>query len=142
MLTRVSSALLPSGYDFNLCLQGLRVEWCKARARAHRYREDLELVDEEMRRAIEFTKWRAEWWLKQTERENVSGELVDGLRAYAKEQSAIEVERAQVWEAEWLPVRVRARGVLAYLNGESEIPSGSLDIELEDDDDEFELNVD
>lgn len=121
----------------------MRVEWCKARARAQRYREDLELVDEEMGRAIAYTEWRAEWWMKQTDRrENVSAELQDGLRAYCKEQSAIERERARVWEAEWAPVRVRARGVLGYLNGENEIPSGSLNVELEDDDEEFELGID
>ncbi|KIK49962.1 hypothetical protein GYMLUDRAFT_183314, partial [Collybiopsis luxurians FD-317 M1] len=33
----------------------LRVEWCKARARAQRSREELQLVEEEMRRVLEFT---------------------------------------------------------------------------------------
>lgn len=120
-------------------LSGLRVEWCKARARAQRYREELELVDEEMGRAIAFTKWRADWWLKQIGlRQSVTAELRDGLQAYAREQSAIEKERAQVWEEEWVPVRVRARGVMAYLDGVGEMPAGSLNVELEDEEDEFD----
>lgn len=93
-----------------------------------------------MRRAISYTEWLAEWWMKQSDlRENVSVELQDGLRAYCREQNAIERERARRWESEWAPVRIRARAVLGYLNGENEIPSGSLNVELEDDDEEFEL---
>ncbi|KAE9393382.1 hypothetical protein BT96DRAFT_773708, partial [Gymnopus androsaceus JB14] len=78
---------------------GLRVEWCKARARAQRYQEELELVDEEMGRAIAFTRWRADWWLKQIGlRQTVTAEVRDGLEAYGREQSAIEAERARKWE--------------------------------------------
>lgn len=111
------------------------MEWCKARARAQRYREELELVDEEMGRAIAFTKWRAEWWLKQIGlRKDVTAEVSDGLAAYGREQSAIEKERARVWDEEWLAVRARVRGVLAYLDGKGEIPTGSLQVELEKED--------
>ncbi|KAE9385880.1 hypothetical protein BT96DRAFT_1006633 [Gymnopus androsaceus JB14] len=123
--------------------ESLRVEWCKARARAQRYREELELIDEEMGRAIAFTQSRADWWLKQIGlRQSVTAEVRDGLEAYGREQSAIEKERAMVWEEEWLPVRIRARGVIAYLDGTGEIPAGSLNVELEDEDNEYELDDD
>lgn len=68
----------------------------------------------------------------------MSAELKDGLGAYAREQSAIERERAEVWETEWLLVRVRAREVLAYLDGKKDMPSSTLDVELEDDDEDFD----
>ncbi|KAJ8697361.1 hypothetical protein PTI98_004171 [Pleurotus ostreatus] len=44
----------------------LRVEWVKARARAERWREEVLLLEEEMRRAIAYCCWKAEHW------ENVS----------------------------------------------------------------------
>ncbi|KAE9391189.1 hypothetical protein BT96DRAFT_832408, partial [Gymnopus androsaceus JB14] len=65
---------------------GLHVEWCKAHARAHQYQEELKLQ-------VDLCQ-------------NISAALRDGLEAYRKEQSGIKAERAQVWEAEWLPIRV------------------------------------
>lgn len=92
-----------------------------------------------MGRAIMFTNWRADWWLKQIGlRSNVTAELRDGIEAYGREQAGIEKERARKWEEEWLPVRQRARGVIAYLDGMGEIPAGSLNVVLEDEDDEYE----
>ncbi|KAL0948676.1 hypothetical protein HGRIS_010477 [Hohenbuehelia grisea] len=43
----------------------LRVEWCKSRARALRWCEEVYLIKEEMRRVLESLDWEAEWWLKQ-----------------------------------------------------------------------------
>jgi hypothetical protein len=40
----------------------LRVEWCKGRARAHRWQEECLLLAEEMRRVIAFFTWQAAWW--------------------------------------------------------------------------------
>ncbi|KAG1721861.1 uncharacterized protein EDB91DRAFT_1210239 [Suillus paluster] len=40
----------------------VRLEWCKARAHAHRWSEEVELLLEEMRRVIVFLKWQAAWW--------------------------------------------------------------------------------
>ncbi|KAJ7027466.1 hypothetical protein C8F04DRAFT_965213 [Mycena alexandri] len=37
--------------------EALRVEWCKAYSRSKRWREDLVLVEEEMRRTIEYGRW-------------------------------------------------------------------------------------
>ncbi|KAG2742314.1 hypothetical protein P692DRAFT_20811856 [Suillus brevipes Sb2] len=36
-----------------------RIEWCKARARAMRWAEEVELLKEEMRRILQFFEWRA-----------------------------------------------------------------------------------
>jgi hypothetical protein len=40
----------------------LRIEWCKARARAHRWQEECLLLAEEMRRVLAFFSWQAEDW--------------------------------------------------------------------------------
>lgn len=40
----------------------LRIEWCKARARAHRWQEECLLLAEEMRRVKAFFQWEASRW--------------------------------------------------------------------------------
>ena len=40
----------------------MRVEWGKARARAHRWTEETVLLQEEMRRVVAFFEWKARWW--------------------------------------------------------------------------------
>jgi hypothetical protein len=52
----------------NKLFLALRIEWCKARARAHRWQEECLLLAEEMRRVLAFFSWQAEDW-KRTARE-------------------------------------------------------------------------
>ncbi|KAJ7731090.1 hypothetical protein B0H14DRAFT_3097890 [Mycena olivaceomarginata] len=74
------------------------VEWAKARARAERWREELILLEEEMRRVLEFCAWKAHWWDDRAEaRSDVTPELAEGLRAYALAQAA----RERAWELDW-----------------------------------------
>ncbi|KAH6916353.1 hypothetical protein BKA70DRAFT_1419261 [Coprinopsis sp. MPI-PUGE-AT-0042] len=40
----------------------MRIEWCKARARAHRWQEECLLVEEEMRRFLAFFDWDRDRW--------------------------------------------------------------------------------
>ncbi|KAG2035513.1 hypothetical protein BDR03DRAFT_934885 [Suillus americanus] len=40
----------------------LRVEWCKARARYMQWAEEVELLQEEMRRVSCFLRWHTSWW--------------------------------------------------------------------------------
>lgn|ERR1700733_3892841 len=40
----------------------LRLEWCKARARAHRWQEECLLLEEEMRRVQESFMWEINMW--------------------------------------------------------------------------------
>ncbi|EEB99230.1 hypothetical protein MPER_01130, partial [Moniliophthora perniciosa FA553] len=95
----------------------LRVEWCKARARARRAREELILVDEEMRRSIEFCQWRSKWWLTQVgRRNNISPWVREGIMAYAIKQAAMERRRAELWAQRWNAVRSRAREVRESLD--------------------------
>ena len=40
----------------------LRIEWCKARARAMRWLEEVRLLVEEMRRVLQFLQWKGRFW--------------------------------------------------------------------------------
>lgn len=69
---------------------GVRLEWCKARARAHRWSEEVELLLEEMRRVIVFLKWQADWWKERETLQMVdSAPTQEGLTAYACRQSEL-----------------------------------------------------
>ncbi|KAI3605284.1 hypothetical protein WG66_013037 [Moniliophthora roreri] len=117
----------PNGSATKEIEASLRVEWCKARARARRAREELLLVEEEMRRALAFCHWRAKWWTEQLERRpNLSSPLSEGLRAYAKEQSVHELQRAEQWEERWRALRDRAAAIVRWIDD----PKVSRDTEL------------
>ncbi|KAG1746426.1 hypothetical protein EDB19DRAFT_1952649 [Suillus lakei] len=48
--------------DDNGALEDMRIEWCKARARAMRWEEEVALLREEMRRIGAFLRWEARRW--------------------------------------------------------------------------------
>ncbi|KAG1832385.1 hypothetical protein EV424DRAFT_1469546 [Suillus variegatus] len=55
-------------------VDGVRVEWCKSRPRAMCWVEEIELLQEEMQRALQFFDWQANWWDEQQDRPaNLSG---------------------------------------------------------------------
>lgn len=71
-----------------LC-SAVRREYLKARARKHRWVEEVSLLTEEMRRVLRFLSWRANWWEERdTYWDGVEPDVADGLRAYALRQSA------------------------------------------------------
>ncbi|OAX30590.1 hypothetical protein K503DRAFT_669748, partial [Rhizopogon vinicolor AM-OR11-026] len=43
-------------------LEAMRIEWCKARERAMRWAEEVELLKEEMRRILQYLEWEAALW--------------------------------------------------------------------------------
>ncbi|KAJ7098218.1 hypothetical protein C8R43DRAFT_1092381 [Mycena crocata] len=119
----------------------LRAEWCKARARAERWREELVLLEEEMRRTIEFGRWRGEWWLEATSVEPPTAEVGEGLTAYADECSRTEMERADMLEGKWALMRENARRVLGGLPEESLLQVVLNRDDIEDADDEGEAGM-
>lgn len=86
--------------------QGLRVEWCKARARALRWIEEVKILEEEMRRTMEYHQWFSRRW------EVYAGltfhrqaELLEGTRAYAFRQASIRRSMAAYCERAWTFVK-------------------------------------
>ncbi|KIP01314.1 hypothetical protein PHLGIDRAFT_55306, partial [Phlebiopsis gigantea 11061_1 CR5-6] len=80
----------------------LFIEWAKAKARASRWSEEVELICEEMRRAITYCTWKANWWQSRAEqRPDASPEMREGLRAYALQHAQEEKALAARWSAGW-----------------------------------------
>lgn len=60
------------------------------RARAMRWAEEVELLEEEMRQVRKFCDYKTTWWIKRgTERNDGDEELSEGLNAYALQQSSM-----------------------------------------------------
>ncbi|EEB89404.1 hypothetical protein MPER_12500 [Moniliophthora perniciosa FA553] len=93
----------------------LRVEWCKAH----------------------FCIWRARWWKDHfVRRQGVSRHLAEGLRAYAMEQSELEMTQATTWSATWSPLRQRLVTITSALKEDHDLDAmlqqlGTLTVELD-----------
>ena len=64
----------------------IRVEWCKARARAHRWEEEVRLLFEEKKRTLRFLEWHANWWADHTSIMITDQTLSKGYHVYAERQ--------------------------------------------------------
>ncbi|KAG1749250.1 hypothetical protein EDB19DRAFT_1825495 [Suillus lakei] len=88
--------------DDNGALEDMRIEWCKARARAMRWEEEVALLREEMRRIGAFLRWEARRW---DERRNevvlTDTEHEDGCVAYAHRQAHLRMQLAASFDANW-----------------------------------------
>jgi hypothetical protein len=95
---------------------GLCVEWAKSRARAFRWKEELMLISEEMRRSVEFCRTMARIWDSRKDLRSkdlrIESHILEGIRAYAVEQAETERKRASIWTADWLSLQERGREVL------------------------------
>ncbi|KIJ50997.1 hypothetical protein M422DRAFT_44213 [Sphaerobolus stellatus SS14] len=84
----------------------LRVKWCKARARYIRWREEIILVREEMKRVAQWLAWRAQWWCQQcNSRSDLSESFQEAMQAHCLRQSdMLEHMRAKflgIWKETW-----------------------------------------
>ncbi|KAJ7113911.1 hypothetical protein C8R44DRAFT_740790 [Mycena epipterygia] len=110
--------------------EALRVEWCKAYARMRRWREDVVIVDEEMRRTIEYGYWMAAMWeVRATARSRgVDEALKEGLAAYAQEHVKREQDTCILLQKKYTGIRAKAH---AYLAGEA-MDTGQLKATIND----------
>ncbi|KAG1898676.1 uncharacterized protein F5891DRAFT_1190447 [Suillus fuscotomentosus] len=95
-----------SGFNSNeLGLQDLlHVEWCKARARAHRWEEEVQLLWEEMCCIVAFLDWQAGWWDMQGPRHAFNSlQAGEGALAYVQRQANLRrqmvIHIKSVWAA-------------------------------------------
>ncbi|KAJ7821736.1 hypothetical protein B0H13DRAFT_2377113 [Mycena leptocephala] len=118
--------------------EALRVEWAKAYSRSNRWREDLVVVEEEMRRTIQFGWFAERQWLERaTARTVMLGRSVpidaavrEGARAYALEQADRERRTSAKLERDWAPIRAKAG---AYLKGEDMSGLPNVVVEVDED---------
>ncbi|KAG2122214.1 hypothetical protein DEU56DRAFT_873634 [Suillus clintonianus] len=91
-----------SNDDAESLQDSLRVEWCKARARQHRWSEEVRLLLEEMRRVLAFFDWQVQWWEDRTGlRTLAKSEESEGLIAYAKRQAFIRRRLSASFKEKW-----------------------------------------
>ncbi|KAJ7585742.1 hypothetical protein C8J56DRAFT_1053046 [Mycena floridula] len=69
---------------------GLRVEWAKAWARLRRWKEEVALLREEMRRVLVTLEWKACWWEDRVTLGFDDDARSAGAYAYASRQAAIQ----------------------------------------------------
>ncbi|KAF8834147.1 hypothetical protein BDN67DRAFT_865528, partial [Paxillus ammoniavirescens] len=77
------------------------IEWYKARARAHCWEEEVDLLFEEKRRTLQFLCWHVGWWSREAEAVVIGDPLSEGLRAYTQHQATLRLELAQSFEHIW-----------------------------------------
>ncbi|KAH7917878.1 hypothetical protein BV22DRAFT_1025551, partial [Leucogyrophana mollusca] len=118
--------------------EGLRVEWAKSRARAQRWKEESQLLVEEMRRVLCFFHWKAGWWNTQkTNRGDARADIHDGIAAYGAKQAHLFTHLAQVFAEKWYPLLMKNRitaewpaeyiPVNVVLEEDEDEPGGSYD---------------
>jgi hypothetical protein len=81
----------------------LRVEWAKSRARALRWKEEVMLLKEEMRRVRRFLEWKANWWQSRSDGwDGLDVSIAAGIKAYASRQASIQrallMEFTRLWD--------------------------------------------
>jgi hypothetical protein len=88
--------------EFN---HSMRTEWAQTRARMCRWKEELLIIQEEMRRVLAFFEWKSAWWLKQANRRlNLESSVQSGVAAYAHKQSTLCLRMAARCAGYWIPV--------------------------------------
>lgn len=113
----------------------LRVEWAKCKARSSRWHENLEVLEEEMRRVCAYSVKKEAWWRAlPAQRPDVDAALSDGLLAYAMEHADLEAQYRIKTEHKWKATRGRVQMVLANL-AQPGIPpltsDGMVEVEVE-----------
>ena len=93
-------------------LEGMRIEWSKSQARKMRWEEEVELIQEEMRRTIVYYEWKVSWWLQK----NIQHPAIDdptqhGIAAYAQKQAYYCKCLAESFASTWLPY-LQSQGII------------------------------
>ena len=75
----------------NLLFLAYQLEWSKSYARSQRWQEEVGLLKEEMRRTLEFLKWKSSVWVTKslTSHRHLSSAHHEGLSAYALRQADV-----------------------------------------------------
>lgn len=84
--------------------EGLRVEWSKSQARKMRWEEEVQIIQEEMRRTIVYYEWKQQWWLEQNSRPATREDTIQhGISAYCQKQAHYCKCMAESFAVAWLP---------------------------------------
>ena len=98
------------------------VEWAQCMARADRWEEEVTLLQEEMRRVVQFLEWRSRDWLSKADaRAGDSTPILNTrLSAYAKKQASIfhnlAIRNCQRWNSTLLSLSLPRVWAIDFLN--------------------------
>ena len=83
----------------------VRREWMTCRARADRWAEEKELLQEEMRRVIAYLEWKSCMWAKKVgvRHGSCTSDIQRGIDSYARKQTHIHHELAVSFVSKWFP---------------------------------------
>ncbi|KAJ7096928.1 hypothetical protein C8R44DRAFT_544615, partial [Mycena epipterygia] len=82
--------------------EAVRIEWARARARAMRWTEEVDLLEEEMRRILQFLTWRSMWWEAQVDLRGLpEGPQREGETAYALRQAKLQADLGIGFAKRW-----------------------------------------
>ena len=83
----------------------VRHEWMTCRARADRWREESDLLQEEMRRVIAFLEWKSRSWAGNVGSRSgfITADIQHGIDGYARKQASIYHDLAVSLASQWLP---------------------------------------
>ncbi|KAJ7790787.1 hypothetical protein B0H14DRAFT_2625671 [Mycena olivaceomarginata] len=113
--------------------EAVRIEWAKTRARAMRWAEEVDLLEEEMRRIDQFLRWRSDWWLGRVGLRGLAeGPQREGETAYATRQAAIQATLAKEFRNEWEGLDDLIK------NGRAGVVAGEAESDVEEDEDDEE----
>ena len=90
------------GEDVN---ETVRHEWMTSRARADRWREEADLLQEEMRRVVAFLEWKSCSWAGKvgSRSGSVAMDIQHGIDSYARKQASVYHELAVSLAKQWIP---------------------------------------
>jgi len=129
--------------------ESMRAEWAKTRARMSRWKEELLLVQEEMRRVLFYHKWKALWWRTRSSMRVMDDmTILSGVSGYAHKQATIWERMANQCACYWLP-ELKIRGIAPSWEADyvdiANNPSvqqvrGDLEEDIEADQERLDLN--
>jgi hypothetical protein len=92
-------------------VSAVRIEYLTAYSRKVRWTEEVALINEEMRRVLQFLIWKASWWRsRDCNHTGLLGagapvdRLADGLSSYAARQAAMYDRLGAKFRRLWAPV--------------------------------------
>ena len=127
--------------EFN---ENMQVEWVKARARMMRWKEEVLIIQEEMRRVLSYQQWKAAWW---KERISIHSDpaITSGISGYAHKQAAICLQMAEQCAVFWLP-HLKEKGIVPSWASDFdhllEVPGEQGAVWLEQDSEDASLDAD
>ena len=140
LVPRVQSMVDGVGESEEHFNESMRVEWAKSQARVKHWEEEVLIIQEEMRRVIQYFEWKGTWWHEQAGVRAV-GEvsILHGVHAYAEKQAALCHQLAASCARCWLPL-LKGKGIeppwalhypMTTLPGHEEIDGNSEEVFLE-----------